>query len=319
MVRLTRRCTFILRPKAPYSFELTVRKPAGWNLFTPSEIYEGGALSTALHIDGRLVGLKLVSGGDTDSPRILATAVLEREPEPSLKRNLRRSLEDMLGTNEDLGGFYAMARRDSILRHTIDDLRGMHDTHPSDVFGSAILAVCLQMAPIKRSEAMMACIMARYGEEAEFEGERVRAWPLPGTISRLMPEELARVCRLGYRARRIVELANALLDGGFPTMEELARLPPEEAKEKLMELPGIGNYSADIVSPKAGFPIDVWSADVFGKLFYGKEPEDARAAVETIKAEGIRRWGKWSWMAFFYIAQDLENLSRKLGVQLRLQ
>ena len=38
-----------------------------------------------------------------------------------------------------------------------------------------------------------------------------------------------------------------------------------------------------------------------------------------MKKEGIRRWGRWSWMAFFYVAQDLENLSRKLNVKLRLQ
>jgi hypothetical protein len=37
-----------------------------------------------------------------------------------------------------------------------------------------------------------------------------------------------------------------------------------------------------------------------------------------VKQEGIRRWGKWSWMAFFYVAQDLQNLSKRLGVQLRL-
>ena len=28
--------------------------------------------------------------------------------------------------------------------------------------------------------------------------------------------------------------------------------------------------------------------------------------------------GKWSWMAFYYVVQDLENLSDKLGLKLRL-
>jgi len=98
----------------------------------------------------------------------------------------------------------------------------------------------------------------------------------------------------------------------------LERLSPEEAKNKLLELPGIGDYSADIINPHGGFPIDVWSAEVFGKLFFGKAPENNRQAVEEVKREGISRWGKWSWMAFFYIVQDLKRLSEKLNVKLRL-
>jgi hypothetical protein len=73
------------------------------------------------------------------------------------------------------------------------------------------------------------------------------------------------------------------------------------------------------INPHGGFPIDAWSVEVFRKLFYGKEPEDNRKAIEEIKREGLRRWGKWSWMAFFYVVQDLENLSRKLDIKLRLE
>jgi 3-methyladenine DNA glycosylase/8-oxoguanine DNA glycosylase len=116
-----------------------------------------------------------------------------------------------------------------------------------------------------------------------------------------------------------VKLAKVMSSNSGPTLAELKALTREEAKRVLMELPGIGDYSADMINRPGGFPIDVWSATVFGKLFYGKEPENSRAAVEIVKREGIRRWGKWSWMAFFYVVQDLENLSRKLHTTLRLE
>ena len=110
-----------------------------------------------------------------------------------------------------------------------------------------------------------------------------------------------------------------MIDGGFPDIREIMTMEPEKAKEVLMELPGVGDYAADIVNPRAGFPIDAWSVDVFGKLFFGREPKDRRDAIARVKKEGIRRWGRWSWMGFFYVAQDLENLSRRLGVGLRLK
>jgi 3-methyladenine DNA glycosylase/8-oxoguanine DNA glycosylase len=109
-----------------------------------------------------------------------------------------------------------------------------------------------------------------------------------------------------------------MIAAGFHDMDEVVRMAPDEAKEKLMELPGIGDYAADILNPHAGFPIDAWSVNVFGLLFFGKEPENRREAIEEVKAEGIRR-GPWSWMAFFYVVQDLKNLSKALGIEIRLE
>ena len=60
----------------------------------------------------------------------------------------------------------------------------------------------------------------------------------------------------------------------------------------LLELPGIGDYSADIINPHGGFPIDVWSAEVFGKLFYGREPKNNRESVRKIKKRRTAQMGQ---------------------------
>ncbi len=318
MVRLQHTFSHELVPKAPFSFELTVRKPAGWDLFTPFEVCQEGVLWTALHIEGRLVGVRLESLGTTDTPRISVTMFTEANPSSAQEQAIKDTIASKLGAFDDLTEFYGLARTDEILRHTVADLYGMHDTDYSGTFPATILAICLQMAPVKRSDEMMRSLALRYGEAAEFDGKEVRVWPTPSAISRLNPRELEKSCRVGYRAKYLVGAAKVLSGGDFPTIEELERLGAEEAKKKLLELPGIGDYSADIINPGHGFPIDAWSVDVFGKLFFGNEPENAREAIERVKQEGIRRWGEWSWMAFFYVAQDLRNLSKKLGVELRL-
>jgi DNA-3-methyladenine glycosylase II len=232
---------------------------------------------------------------------------------------IRRSLAHSLDADGDLTEFYELALEDSILRYAVEDLRGMHSTGSNTIFPEAALAILLQMAPLKRSDEMMSCFISRYGETAEFDGRVIPVWPLPERIAGLDPQELANACKLGYRAKHLVNLARKIEDESFPTMEELERLEPDEAKRRLLELPGIGDYSADIINPHGGFPIDAWSVEVFGKLFYGEEPRDRRKAIEEVKIEGLRRWGKWSWMAFFYVVQDLENLSRKLNTRLRLE
>ncbi len=321
MVTLPNSYDYVMSPIPPYSFRLTVRKPASWPLFTPFEIYEKRTLWTATHIQGHLAGIRLNSKGTLKRPKIAATIFLENSMSMSTEEldTIKRTLAHCLGADDDLTEFYEIAREDSILKLVIEDLNGMHSTGPDTIFPDAALAILLQMAPLKRSDEMMNCFIRKYGETAEFDGRSIPVWPLPERIAGYDPQELARACKLGYRSRHLVNLAKKLEDKTFPTMEELESLDTDEARRRLLELPGIGDYSADIINPHGGFPIDAWSVEVFSKLFYGKEPEDKRKAIEEIKKEGLRRWGKWSWMAFYYVVQDLENLSRKLNISLRLE
>jgi 3-methyladenine DNA glycosylase/8-oxoguanine DNA glycosylase len=318
MAKLKHKFSFRLRPRAPYDFSLSVHKPSGWPLFTQFEEFSGGNLWTALHVDGTLVGLRMSSEGSMGKPLVRMDAFTKRRLTSKERDGLISLIGRKLSSGENLMEFYRMAARDPILKHTIKDLYGMQDTDSDSLFSAALLAVSLQMAPMERSDQMMECMIKRYGESAVFDGKRIGTWPTPERMARLSAGELKRKCKLGYRAKYIVAIAKILAKGGFPSIDELKSMKPKDAKKKLMELPGIGDYSADIISPHGGFPIDVWSADVFGKLFYGREPKGGRDAIEKIKAEGIRRWGRWSWMAFFYVVQDLENLSRRLGMRLRL-
>lgn len=318
-MRLPHRFSYQVKPVSPYSFRLTVRKPAGWSLFTPFETYENEILWTALHLNDELAGVKLRSLGDTHRPLLKVDVFTRRHAPATVREMTMERLNDLLGVNDDLTRFYTFARNDPILKHVIGDLCGMHDTFSSSLFARATLAILLQMTSIKRSNQMMNSVIIKYGQTAEFDGKRIRVWPTHTRISRLKPVQLAKTCKVGYRAKLLVKLARAITKNRGPTLSDLKSLPREEAKRVLMELPGIGGYSSDIINRAGGFPIDVWSATVFGKLFYGKEPENSREAVDMVKTEGIRRWGEWSWMAFFYVVQDLENLSRKLNITLRLE
>jgi len=317
-MRLGRVGGFEIAPLPPFNFQLTVRKPAGWELFTSGEVFEEGTLWTGIRHKGRTFGLKISSGGTVVKPRMLVEVYARSPATPAQIEALRETLSVCLGADQDLRGFYGFATKDGILKHVVESLYGMHDTQAASLFDSVILAICLQMARLKRSNEMMEAISRNYGETIDFDGKRVLLQPTAQRIAELDAATLAKKCKLGYRAKYIVASAR-MIEAGFPDIQEIMRMPPSEAKEKLVELPGIGDYAADIINPHAGFPIDAWSVDVFGLLFFGKEPENKREAIEKVKEEGLRRWGEWSWMAFFYVAQDLRNLSKQLGVQLRLE
>jgi hypothetical protein len=56
-------------------------------------------------------------------------------------------------------------------------------------------------------------------------------------------------------------------------------------------------------------PIDAWSVIVMRELLLGVTPRKPRAEIDAMNRLVRERWGKWSWLAFAYILNDLENLA----------
>ena len=93
-------------------------------------------------------------------------------------------------------------------------------------------------------------------------------------------------------------------------------MPSAEAKNNLLSLRGIGDYSADIVIPSIGFPLDVWSAKIFHFLLIGEITKSLRDAIPMLKKIVERRWGKWSGYVFTYILNDLPQISKRIKFDL---
>jgi len=305
---------FRLRAVPPYDFRLTVHKPAGWSLLTPFEIFESGILWTAMRWhSGEMFGLKLSSMETVEEPEISC----ELFSHEKLSQNKRQELSDtvawMLNLKEDIREFYSLAESDPLVRRLVKDLYGMRRTKRPDVFPMLLLAVTLQMAPIKRSDQMMTLLIENYGETITFDGKQVAYWPPPERIAKASVRQLKKRCKLGYRAKVLKGIAKSVLKG-FPTLRDLEAMSPEDAKTKLMELKGIGEYSADIVSPHPGFALDVWSAKIFNELLFGEKTESPRNVIPNLKKIAEKRWGSWRGYVFTYVLNDLNKLQKKFDL-----
>ena len=299
----------------PYSFNLTLLKPAGWWWSTPDEVFKNGVCWTVTRFQGELLGLKLQSAGTIQKPQITCAFYSRNKLNTSEKQGITRMVKRALKVEEDLTGFYKLSQKDKILHDVIKDLYGMHTVGWPELFPALILAVTLQMAPMKRSNQMMDLLIENFGDHASFDGKTMKYWPSVETIAASSVEELKTKAKLGYRAANLIAIAEALKQG-FPTMDELWEMAPEEAKKQLLTLRGIGDYSAELVMPRMGFPLDVWSAKIFHVLFFGSVPEKPREAIPALKKVAEERWGDWRGYAFVYVLNDLPNLSKRVGVDL---
>jgi len=300
---------------SPFNFEFTVHKPAGWWWSTPNEIFEDGVLWTAARFDHKLLGLKLCSKGTLRKPCVKCQVFAPERLSDEEKANVTSTVKRALRVEEDLREFYALARKDTILRDVVKDLCGMRTVSWPDLLPALILAVTLQMAPMKRSNQMMDLLIENFGDTIRFDGKTIKYWPSPEKLSSSSVEDLKTKAKLGYRAANLQSIAKTLSDG-FPTMQQLWKMPQEEAKKQLLSLRGIGDYSADIVVPGMGFPLDVWSAKIFHILLFGKETESPREAIPMLKRLAEERWGKWRGHVFAYVLNDLPRISKRIGSDL---
>ena len=307
---------FKLRAVPPYDFSLSVHKPAGWSLLTPFEVFEDDILWTAARTSKEEVfGLMLRSAGTAKKPQIFCEIHSKKKLDVNKKRVLLNTITWILSAEEDIRPFYALAECDSLVKVLVEDLYGMRRTKRPDIFPMCILAVTLQMAPITRSDQMMNLLIKEYGEKIEFDEKEILYWPSPQRIARAEVKELEAKCKLGYRAKNLKGIAEATSQG-FPTLQTLEKMSADKAKAKLMELKGIGEYSADIISPHPGFALDVWSAKIFNLLLFGEEPESPRDIIPKLKKVAEERWGEWRGYVFTYVLNDISNLSRRFNLNL---
>jgi len=311
-------CSTAFRLKAipPYDLSLTIHKPAGWSFLTPFEIFEDNTLWTGMRLNyGKMFGLKLGSVGTVERPEIFCTVFSRKKVSIKERKELSEMASWMLSIKEDIREFYALAEHDPLVKPLVEDLYGMRSTKRPDIFPRLVLAVTLQMAPMRRSDQMMNLLIKEYGEKIVFDGKEVLYWPSPERIAKADVRELEERCKLGYRAKPLKGIAEAICKG-FPTLQELEKMSAEEAKAKLMGLKGIGEYSADIVSPHPGFALDVWSAKIFNLLLFREKAESPRNIIPKLKKIAEDRWGKWRGYVFTYVLNDLNNLSRRFNLNL---
>jgi len=265
------------------------------------------------------VGLKLKSVISIHKPILSLTVFSKRKLTSGEEGKLLRNVERALGLKEDISGFYEMAKKHPAIQQAVTDLYGMRSAWSFDVFDRAIVALTSQNAPMNRTRQMINALITAYGEMVEFDEHAVQTWPTPQTIVEASVEGLREECKLGYRVAYLKGIAKAIVDGECPSLEELEKMSPIQAKKSLMRFKGIGEYSAEIISPHPGFPLDIWSVKLFTKIFLPEKSWNSTSeAMKAMRKYAETEWGRWQDYVFVYIINDLENLSSKLGLKLGL-
>lgn len=141
---------------------------------------------------------------------------------------------------------------------------------------------------VKRIRLSVNLLNQKYGYALTYRNVTLYGFPSPKTLSKIPQEELQRETHCGYRAKYLIETAK-MIENGFP-LEQLRSVPYEDARKKLMELPGVGGKVADCValfglSHACAFPVDVWVKRLMASWF------SVDGTNEHVRKEAVRIFG----------------------------
>ena len=306
---LTRKQSFELEVTPPFDFNLSLEKEMGIRKMDDSEIsvdiFFKNVLWSGMYVNGRSVGLKVKQKGNLLSLDVFSTSGLSNADENILLENI----EYKFGLKEDITPFYKMAEKDETLNRICRSLYGMRKISCSNLFDMLSIAILLQNAPLKRTNQMIISLLNHFGKPISFDNQLIYLWFTPESIDPATVDFLKDKCRLGYRAPYLKSIASSIVQGY--DLHSLRFLPTLEAKEKLMELKGIGSYSAEMVLLDMRhydvFPVDAWSVQLYWNVYFSElMPTSKQDALAKARTHAETWWGDWMGLAWTYIVYGVE-------------
>lgn len=229
---------FEVQPVGPYSIAASVKFLEG---FAPAA-YEGGSgdlLRLAFVVDGfekgdeQVAGVCVRSEGASVVGEVFGGADVEV---------VRSQVARILSLDIDGRGFSEIGERDPVVgrlqaRHS--GLRPVCFYSPYEAAAWAIIGNRIRIVQAARTKARMA---RELGLSVKIRGEEEYAFPGPSRLMQL--EEFPGLS--GRKVEYLRHLARKALEGDLDA-SYLRSLPVERALKELKELPGIGDFSADLI------------------------------------------------------------------------
>ena len=192
---------------------------------------------------------------------------------------------------------------DDNLKNSISYGRGIRILN-QDLWETIISFIISANNNIPRIKGIIERISKEYGEKIEFEGKEYYAFPSPKELSKASVEDL-RNLGLGFRDERVFETTRKIANGEFD-LNMLYNISTNEAREKLLELAGVGPKVADCILLFSDlkrfdvFPIDVWVRRVMNEL-YIHNPDENKVSKKEIQKLADEKFGALQGIAQQYL------------------
>lgn len=213
----------------PFSFDQTLTFIRRFPPCQGEYLVEDAAVTAAIAVAGKAVPFTLRASADD--------VVTVETAEPAVAARAA----DWIGANDDLGALYAAAEGDPPFRELVRRLHGLHHVRFLTLEEIAVYCVMMQRTPVAMASRMKRAFLARFGIPVEVRGSLLRAMPEMPALVAIDGAEIGDAIKHASKGRAIANVVRGVAAIGE---HALRTLPYEEARDALLEVRGIGPFSA---------------------------------------------------------------------------
>jgi DNA-3-methyladenine glycosylase II len=283
--------SYSVEPALPFRLDLTC-----WALRRrPSNIvdrWDGETYRRVLMAGGRPVEIAV-----TQTHRTLTVSATRRRLRDADHAAITSALERLLGLHVDLTAFYEFASGYPRLRVLVERFRGVKPPRFPSAFEALVNAITCQQLSLTVGITILNRLARLCG--AELAGEH--AFPAPADVAGLGIEALR---TLGYsynKAHALLELARNAGDIG----EEIASMDNRRAVDRLLELRGVGRWTAEYTLLRGLGRSDVFPGDDVGARNNLERWLNLRKRLDY---DGVKRvlarWRRYAGLIYFHLLLD---------------
>ncbi|WP_257143947.1 DNA-3-methyladenine glycosylase family protein [Bacillus sp. AFS002410] len=213
---------------------------------------------------------------------------------------------DLFDLDRNLTDFYQLSKNDQLLQQLINQHFGLRVIGIPDLFEAFTWAIMGQQINLTFAFSLKRSFVETYGESFKWQDEIFWLFPTPNVIAELEVSDLTSLKFTTRKAEYVIGIAKLMADG-LISKEYLQELGSYEKKlSKLVEIRGVGNWTADYVlmkclKEKSAFPIaDVGIHNALKNLL----SLEKKPSVEEIKKLSTS-WEGWEAYVTFYLWRSL--------------
>lgn len=188
----------------------------------------------------------------------------------------------------DYGEITDVLRQDKYICQAIDEYYGIRILR-QDKWEALCSFIISQNNNIPRICGIIERLCESFGEKID---ENSYSFPDAEVLSRCTLEDLS-VLRAGFRSKYILDAAKKVSSGEI-SLEEIEKMPIEQARTELMKIKGVGPKVAECTLLYGfgfirAFPVDVWVKRIMSEL-YGEGLPECTDGYEGIAQQYLFHW-----------------------------
>lgn len=242
----------------------------------------------------------------TPGDAVFEIEFLNEVPDEARQGIIAEYIREWFDLDADLTRFYELAAKDKILAPVARKFAGYRIVGQPDLFESLVWAVIGQQINLQFAYTLKQRFVTNFGERVSWDGKTFYAFPVPQTVVSLSHDQLFPL-QFSAQKSKYVQLIAAAFVQGVISKEKLGALPFEEAKEALMKIKGVGNWTANYALMKSfrfpnAFPLE--DAGIHNAIRHLKKM-DRKPTLEEVR-RFFRRYKGWEAYATLYLWKSLE-------------